>query len=143
MVSDSLSIRSKVANSISATIAVPDPVTSLNVTSQGPSLNHSSYSANVTINWTIPCKSNGEIEWFLLDFNGKRDEHEEIDFERTVKPDFSDPRGRMSYTETDLQPEYKYTVKVAVKTRDVDTTSSAVQKEWQSPPGCEYWQRDC
>lgn len=110
----------------------------MNVTSQGPSLNHSTYSANVTINWTIPCKSNGEIEWFLLDFNAKRDGQADIGFERKVKPDFSDPRGRMSYTETDLQPESKYTVKIAVKTRDVDTPSSTAQREFQSPSGCEY-----
>ncbi|KAH8405215.1 hypothetical protein KR222_011140, partial [Zaprionus bogoriensis] len=114
---------------------VSDPVTNLNVTSNGPSPDTSSYSANVTINWTIPCKSNGEIEWFALDFNGKRDDEDDINFKREIKPDFGDARGRMSYTETDIQPEYKYTVKVAVKTLGVETLSNTAQKEWQSPSG--------
>ncbi|KAL7737912.1 hypothetical protein ACLKA6_006284 [Drosophila palustris] len=113
---------------------VPEPVVDLNVTSQGPSPDPEVYSANVTIHWTIPCKSNGEIEWFLLDFIGKRNEHE-IKFDRRVEPDTSDKTGRMSYTEKEILPEYNYSVNVSVKTKGVDTLSRPFEKEWQSPPG--------
>ncbi|XP_034477352.1 phosphatidylinositol phosphatase PTPRQ isoform X2 [Drosophila innubila] len=113
---------------------VPEPVVDLNVTSQGPSPDPQVYSANVTINWTIPCKSNGQIEWFILDFAGKRDE-QEIKFQRRVDPDTSDKKGRMSYTEKDLLPEYNYSVNVSVKTKGVDTLSRPAEKDWQSPSG--------
>ncbi|XP_064536553.1 receptor-type tyrosine-protein phosphatase eta isoform X2 [Drosophila montana] len=113
---------------------VSDPVTDLNVTSEGPALDPDNYSANVTVAWTIPCKSNGQIEWFLLEFSGTRKE-QEIKFQRQVPPAGHDKKGRMSYTETDLQPEVEYTVKVAIKTSNVSTLSDSTKKEWKSPSG--------
>ncbi|XP_060653336.1 phosphatidylinositol phosphatase PTPRQ [Drosophila nasuta] len=114
---------------------VPGPVTDVNVTLQGPSPDPDVYSANVTIYWTIPCKSNGDIEWFELSFTGTPAGEESITFKRLVEPDTSNKAGRMSYTETDLQPEVNYSVNISVKTRGVDTTSTGAQKDWTSPSG--------
>lgn len=122
---------------INLSITVSDPVTDLNVTSEGPGLDPDNYSANVTVAWTIPCKSNGQIEWFLLEFSGTR-KQQEIKFQRQVPPAGHDMKGRMSYTETDLQPEVEYTVKVAIKTSNVSTLSDSTKREWKSPSGCKY-----
>ncbi|EDV98240.1 receptor-type tyrosine-protein phosphatase eta [Drosophila grimshawi] len=113
---------------------VSDPVTKLDVISEGPSLDPNVYSANVTVYWTIPCKSNGEIECFIFDFSGRRKDME-IAFQRKVPLDRLAKKGRMSYTETDLQPEVDYAVKVTVKTRNVPTLSESAIQEWTSPSG--------
>lgn len=96
------------------------------------------YFANVTITWTVPCRSNGEIEYFLLDFHGTRKNHENIGFQRNVPLDTGNKKGRMSYTETDMQPEYDYKVTVAVKNLNVDELSGGVPAQWTSPAGCVY-----
>ncbi|XP_017960654.1 phosphatidylinositol phosphatase PTPRQ [Drosophila navojoa] len=113
---------------------VSDPVTDLNVTSDGPALDPTSYSANVTISWTIPCKSNGQIQEFVLHITGVRAERQ-ISYQEGVAPDNHDREGRMSHSITNLLPEVEYTVRVAVKTRNVDTLSASESKVWESPAG--------
>ncbi|KAH8275290.1 hypothetical protein KR026_004701, partial [Drosophila bipectinata] len=115
---------------------VSDNVTQLTVAPMGPYPDPNlQYFANVTITWTVPCRSNGEIEYFLLVFSGTRKSHENIAFNRTVQLDTENKKGRMSYTETDMQPEYDYKVLVAVKNLDVDQLSYGVPGQWQSPAG--------
>ncbi|BFG06427.1 receptor-type tyrosine-protein phosphatase eta [Drosophila madeirensis] len=116
--------------------AVSERVTQLWVNPMGPLLDSSdTYNANATITWTLPCKSNGNIEAFILDFTADRAAHEKVEFRRIVPPDTADRKGRMSYTETDLKPEYDYRVNVAVKNVDVDTLSDSATSQWQSPAG--------
>ncbi|XP_022227616.2 receptor-type tyrosine-protein phosphatase H [Drosophila obscura] len=115
---------------------VSERVTKLTVNPMGPSLEPAdSYNANATITWTSPCKSNGRIEAFILDFTGERAAHERVEFQRIVEPNRTDRKGRMSWTETEMKPEYDYTVNVAVKNVDVDTLSDSVVSQWQSPAG--------
>ncbi|XP_033233871.1 receptor-type tyrosine-protein phosphatase H isoform X1 [Drosophila pseudoobscura] len=115
---------------------VSEKVTQLDVISMGPSLDATdTYSANATVTWRWPCKSNGEIESFVLDFIGKRTAHEKVEFRRIMVPEIADRKGRMSYTETEMRPEYDYTVNVTVKNKDVDTLSDSAVSGWQSPAG--------
>ncbi|XP_017010293.2 receptor-type tyrosine-protein phosphatase H [Drosophila takahashii] len=114
---------------------VSDSVTHLTVTPQGPENNNSEYGANVTITWKVPCKSNGDIEYFQLGFTGKRDHFASVAFQRKVELDTENRQGRISYTETEMQPQYDYTVQVQVKNRGVDQLSDSVAGTWQSPAG--------
>ncbi|KAH8350288.1 hypothetical protein KR067_013028, partial [Drosophila pandora] len=113
---------------------VSDNVTQLTVSPMGP-YPDPEYSANVTITWTVPCRSNGEIEYFQLDFSGTRTNHKNENFTRQVPLDTENKKGRMSYTETEMQPEYEYKVTVAVKNFNVDELSGGVSGQWQSPAG--------
>lgn len=115
--------------------AVSDSVTQLTVLTQGPVNNNAVYEANVTITWKVPCKSNGDIEYFQLAFNGTRNNFAPVSFERRVELDTGNKQGRMSYTETEMQPQFDYTVEVSVKNRDVEQLSSSVPGSWQSPAG--------
>jgi len=90
----------------------------------------------VTITWKAPCKSNGDIEYFQLGFKGTRDQFATVEFQRKVELDLGNPQGRISYTETEMQPQYDYTVQVAVKNRNVERLSGSVVGTWQSPAGC-------
>ncbi|XP_068145050.1 phosphatidylinositol phosphatase PTPRQ [Drosophila tropicalis] len=115
---------------------IPDPVTDLKVTSMGPALDNNSYRANVTFEWTVPCKSNGDIEKFIIAVYGDRPNYPSIPtFNRSAELDTSDPKGRMSYTITELEPEYDYTVNIYVKNFDVEKTSTSVFESWRSPAG--------
>jgi len=93
----------------------------------------------VTITWKAPCKSNGDIEYFQLGFKGTRDQFATVEFQRKVELDLGNPQGRISYTETEMQPQYDYTVQVAVKNRNVERLSGSVVGTWQSPAGCKYF----
>ncbi|KAH8401745.1 hypothetical protein KR009_007614, partial [Drosophila setifemur] len=116
--------------------SVSDNVTQLTVSPMGPQPDPNlTYMANVTITWMVPCKSNGEIEYFQLDFSGQREEHPDVEFQRRVQLDTENRKGRMTYTETEVQPEYKYKVQVAVKNRGVDQLSGGVPGQWVSPAG--------
>ncbi|EDV55808.2 uncharacterized protein Dere_GG22297 [Drosophila erecta] len=115
--------------------AVSDKVTELSVLSQGPENNNAVYRANVTITWKVPCRSNGDIEYFQLNFSGSRTNFDPYAFQRTVELDRGNKQGRMSYTETDIQPQVDYTVEVFVKNRNVEQLSASVSDNWQSPPG--------
>ncbi|XP_016985316.1 receptor-type tyrosine-protein phosphatase beta [Drosophila rhopaloa] len=114
---------------------VSDNVTELTVTPQGPDNNINQYAANVTVTWKVPCQSNGDIEYFRLNFRGERTGFTPEVLNRTVKMDPENKQGRMSYTETEMQPEYNYTVEVAVKNRDVSQLSGGVAGAWRSPAG--------
>ncbi|XP_030374954.1 tyrosine-protein phosphatase 10D [Scaptodrosophila lebanonensis] len=113
---------------------VSDPVSDLNITISGPNPYSNAYSANATVFWNMPCKSNGVIEAFQVKFRGERNSSQPTYFMRSVPPDTSGG-GRMSYTETMLQPEYNYTVSVAVKTLDVDELSEGEYKTFEAPAG--------
>ncbi|KAH8277705.1 hypothetical protein KR018_003744, partial [Drosophila ironensis] len=116
--------------------SVSENVTQLTVTPMGPYPDPSlEYFANVTITWTVPCRSNGEIEYFLLDFSGERASYDPVNFQRQVQLDMENKKGRMSYTETEMLPEYKYKVQVAVKNLNVAELSGGVAGQWQSPAG--------
>ncbi|XP_017049952.1 phosphatidylinositol phosphatase PTPRQ [Drosophila ficusphila] len=115
--------------------AVSDNVTQLTVKSEGPENNNNEYGANVTITWKVPCKSNGDIEYFQLGFTGQRKNYSSVEFQRRVQLDPGNRQGRMSYTETEMLPQYDYTVQVAVKNRDVEQLSGSVSGSWQSPAG--------
>lgn len=119
-------------------LVVSDSVTQLTVLTQGPVNNNAVYEANVTITWKVPCKSNGDIEYFQLAFNGTRNNFAPVSFERRVELDTGNKQGRMSYTETEMQPQFDYTVEVSVKNRDVEQLSSSVPGSWQSPAGRKY-----
>lgn len=121
----------------SLVLSVSDNVTQLSVVPQGPTNDNNEYSANVTITWTVPCKSNGEIEYFQLSFRGSRANYNPVAFQRMVGLDTENVKGRMSYTETEMQPQYAYTVQVQVKNREVDELSDSVSGSWESPAGCE------
>ncbi|XP_020798309.1 phosphatidylinositol phosphatase PTPRQ isoform X1 [Drosophila serrata] len=114
---------------------VSDNVTQLSVLPQGPANDNNEYNANVTITWTVPCKSNGEIEYFQLSFSGSRANYNPVAFQRRVALDTENLKGRMSYTETDMLPQYAYTVQVAVKNREVEELSGSVPGSWESPAG--------
>ncbi|XP_039484170.1 phosphatidylinositol phosphatase PTPRQ [Drosophila santomea] len=114
---------------------VSDRVTQLTVLSQGPKNNNTEYEANVTITWNVPCKSHGVIEYFQLNFTGSRTNYAPVTLQRRVQLDTWNKQGRMSYTETEMQPQFDYTVEVSVKNRDVEQLSSSVAEKWQSPPG--------
>lgn len=61
-----------------------------------------------------------------------------ISYQEGVPPDNHDREGRMTHSITNLLPEVEYTVRVAVKTKNVDTLSASESKVWESPAGCEY-----
>ncbi|ALC42717.1 Ptp52F [Drosophila busckii] len=114
---------------------VSKPVTDLTVISGGPEPSNISYIANVTINWTVPCESNGEIERFVLLFTGSRPDQENTTFKRSVLPNTWNEMGRVTYVESNLMPEVNYEVEVSVKTHNVNTLSISAKKEWKSPAG--------
>ncbi|XP_050744270.1 phosphatidylinositol phosphatase PTPRQ [Drosophila biarmipes] len=115
--------------------SVSDIVTHLTVTPQGPENSNTEYSANVTITWKVPCKSNGDIEYFHLGFKGTRDQYSTIEFQRKVELDTGNPLGQVTYTETEMNPQYDYTVQVTVKNKKVQRLSGSVEGKWQSPAG--------
>lgn len=69
-----------------------------------------------------------------MEFNGERQNHESLYFQREYRAAF-DADGILTYNETNLLPEYKYTVVVKVKTTDVDSLSLAVQSTFDAPAG--------
>lgn len=114
--------------------SVSDPITNLKTEPEGPLETELEYNAFVLLTWNSPCKSNGEIEYFLLEFNGERQNHEPLHFQREYRAPF-DADGILTYNETNLLPEYKYNVLVKVKTTDVDSLSLAVRSIFDAPAG--------
>ncbi|XP_055854134.1 receptor-type tyrosine-protein phosphatase H [Episyrphus balteatus] len=116
--------------------SVSDPLTYFMVTAiNGPDVNSTTYKANVALKWLMPCKANGEIEEFLLEFIGKRSStHSPVHFSRRVEPVF-DGTGYMNFIETDLSPEYQYDVTISVRNKDVLKTSEAKLLTFDSPAG--------
>lgn len=89
------------------------------------------------LSWNSPCKSNGHIEHFKLQFKGRRSGYDDVQFERIVHMDFSN-NGSITYTETDLKPEYSYTVNASVKTEGVEEYSDSITSTFEAPAGSEY-----
>lgn len=106
----------------------------MKVVPQGPYVSVVEYKANVVVSWTSPCKSNGEIEFFLLKFVGERKGYKMQEFQRSVAPSY-DESGQMTYNETDLKPEFNYTVSVAVKTSGVEQISTSITDVFDAPSG--------
>lgn len=89
------------------------------------------------LSWNSPCKSNGHIEHFKLQFKGRRSGYDDVQFERIVHMDFTN-NGSITYTETDLKPEYSYTVNASVKTEGVEEYSDSITSTFEAPAGSEY-----
>ncbi|XP_073844444.1 protein tyrosine phosphatase 52F isoform X2 [Musca autumnalis] len=101
---------------------------------EGPLETDLEYKAQVIISWSSPCKSNGDIEYFLLEFIGNRDGYESQHLVREIPADYSND-GQIQYNETDLKPEYHYTVSAAVKTFGVDILSENAYTTFDAPAG--------
>lgn len=108
----------------------------MKATPYGPSETDSEYQAYVILTWYSPCKSNGLIEYFLLEFEGSRQNQGTVHFQREFKTNINDD-GIITYNETNLIPEYTYNIKVSVKTQDVPTLSEAVKDKFDAPAGSE------
>lgn len=104
---------------------------------EGPLETDLEYKAQAVVSWSSPCKSNGDIEYFLLDFNGHRDGYENQNITRKIIPDFSKD-GLISHNETELKPEYHYTVSASVKTVGVEFLSENAYAAFDAPAGSEY-----
>ncbi|XP_037826441.1 receptor-type tyrosine-protein phosphatase eta isoform X1 [Lucilia sericata] len=113
---------------------ISDPITNLKSTPNGPSETDSEYKAYVILSWFSPCKSNGLIEYFLLEFTGSRQDYDTVHFQREFQAEFNSD-GVVIFNETNLRPEYSYSVSVSVKTKDVDIFSTAVRDKFESPAG--------
>lgn len=116
---------------------VSDPITALKAAAYGPSESETEFSAYVLLTWNSPCKSNGEIEHFEVNFTGYRQNHESTNFTIYLSPAFN-PEGSYTYNETDLLPEYDYKVSVRVKTRSVEELSLASEEKFSAPAGSMY-----
>uniref|UniRef100_T1PDP8 protein-tyrosine-phosphatase n=1 Tax=Musca domestica TaxID=7370 RepID=T1PDP8_MUSDO len=101
---------------------------------EGPLETDLEYKAQAVVSWSSPCKSNGDIEYFLLDFNGHRDGYENQNITRKIIPDFSKD-GLISHNETELKPEYHYTVSASVKTVGVEFLSENAYAAFDAPAG--------
>lgn len=113
---------------------VSDPITSLQSFPNGPFETDDQYKAYVLLTWFSPCVTNGDIEYFLLEFKGSRANHDPLNFQRQFIAKFT-KNGFFTYNETNLMPEYSYNVSVSVKTYGVDTLSSAIKGKFESPAG--------
>ncbi|KAL9898387.1 protein tyrosine phosphatase 52F isoform 2-T5 [Glossina fuscipes fuscipes] len=113
---------------------VSDPVIGLKAKPEGPLEWDAEYHANALIAWNMSCKSNGEVEHFLLEFIGERPGYDFLGFTRKVKPDFS-KKGSFLHNETNLAPQYTYTVRVSVKIKSVDEFSEPVNHTFEAPAG--------
>ncbi|XP_055907424.1 phosphatidylinositol phosphatase PTPRQ [Eupeodes corollae] len=115
--------------------SVSDGLTNLKVISiNGPDVNSTTFKANVVFSWQLPCKSNGEIDEFVLEFVGKREGHIPVEFVRRVQPVY-DGTGLMTFNETKLDPEYDYKVLVSVRNKNVPEKSEPKLIAFQSPAG--------
>ncbi|KAM7344935.1 protein tyrosine phosphatase 52F isoform 2-T4 [Cochliomyia hominivorax] len=113
---------------------VSDPITHLKSTPNGPFETDKEYKAFVILTWNSPCRSNGIIEYFLLEFTGARKDLDTVHFQREFIADFRYD-GLFMFNETNLRPEYSYNVTVAVKTKGVDVLSTAVKDKFEAPAG--------
>uniref|UniRef100_A0A1I8PP92 protein-tyrosine-phosphatase n=1 Tax=Stomoxys calcitrans TaxID=35570 RepID=A0A1I8PP92_STOCA len=113
---------------------ISDPVTDLRSIPEGPSDTELEYKANVVLTWKSPCKSNGDIDHFLVNFNGIRTGFDDHSFQRKVEPYFIE-KGLITYNETKLKPEYSYLANVSVKTKGVETYSDYTSIAFESPAG--------
>ncbi|XP_037949787.1 phosphatidylinositol phosphatase PTPRQ [Teleopsis dalmanni] len=113
---------------------VSEKVQNLNMETEGPYASQEEYRANVLITWMLPCKSNGEISYFLVKFVGVRENYGTESFTRHIKPEYN-RHGKMVHNETDLKPQYQYKVSVEVQTKDVDRLSDEEWGYFDAPAG--------
>ncbi|XP_059608712.1 receptor-type tyrosine-protein phosphatase beta [Phlebotomus argentipes] len=91
------------------------------------------YNSTVTIQWVIPCKSNGALRSFEGVFYGTKGDLEHvIEWEYAVR---GSVREIYTFTQGDLLPEFQYRVTIAAKVRDVSNTSIDVFQDFNSPAG--------
>lgn len=105
----------------------------MQIITKGPLGNTLNYSAYLEINWYSPCRSNGIIDYFSLDFEGENDAENHC-FARKIKGS-SITHGFMRYIERNIKPEFKYMVNVSVKTKDVSTLSDSRGVRIETPAG--------
>lgn len=113
---------------------VSDPIINSKAIPGGPSNCDEKYEAYVVIKWNMPCKTNGEIEYFRLDFIGERSNYDLERFSRIFYPDYNS-EGSFLYNETKILPEYKYNVTISIKTQGVEALSRPETETFYGPPG--------
>ncbi|KAL5288781.1 hypothetical protein ACFFRR_009161 [Megaselia abdita] len=129
---------------------VPSPAEGIRIIVFDPDNNATEYSAKVEVSWNIPCDSNGEIKMFDVRFSGKRKGNVSAlphEFKRLVCPDGSIPEsevcdhekprenGKISIVESNLYPDYNYTVAIQILNYQVDQPSVTRLEEFTSKAG--------
>lgn len=117
-------------------LLVSEPVNNLKILEvNGPDVSSSEFKAEVLISWELPCKANGVIKHFYLEFFGTRAGYQDVYFDTTVTPDLNSMEETITFKETRLKPEYKYEVNVAVVNKDVLNKSVGVTNSFDAPAG--------
>ncbi|XP_012158439.1 phosphatidylinositol phosphatase PTPRQ isoform X3 [Ceratitis capitata] len=111
---------------------ISDAVEHLNASVSGPYPIESKYEALVVLTWQIPCNTNGEIDNFHLYIFGYREDQPRHVFNRSVLPVYDDT-GLVTYEETDLKPDFDYTVEVSVNVKNVSQSSISKSTHFKAP----------
>ncbi|XP_067629119.1 receptor-type tyrosine-protein phosphatase F [Eurosta solidaginis] len=111
---------------------ISDPPEELYAMTFGPYPIENIYRAHVIITWKIPCKTNGDILTFLLNFKGQRAEEINHSFSRFVFPLY-DSNGLVTYNETHLKADYDYMVELAIIVKNINSSSTCRTVHFRSP----------
>ena len=85
--------------------------------------------------WLPPCKPNGIIEFFQLNFTGVRPGFEDHTFGCKVSELDIQNLDIIEYTVSNLKPEFNYTITGTVQIKNISQQSQEISINFLSPAG--------